>query len=87
MATSYRKKPVIIQAMQFTRDTADAVFAWVNQEGATLGWWEDRRHVTLTIPTLEGDMTASEGDYVIRGVQGEFYPCKPDIFEAAYELA
>lgn len=39
----------------------------------------------ITIRTLEGDMTASPGDWIIRGVQGEFYPCKPDIFEATYE--
>ena len=41
----------------------------------------------LTIPTLEGEMTASDGDYIIKGVQGEFYPCKPDIFEKTYEPA
>jgi hypothetical protein len=41
----------------------------------------------LHIPTLEGDMNASVGDYIIKGVQGEFYPCKPDIFEATYEAA
>lgn len=42
-------------------------------------------HGTLTIPTLEGDMTASVGDWIIKGINGEFYPCKPDIFDATYE--
>lgn len=51
------------------------------------GWYIDPATGDLLIRTLEGDMRARPGDYVIRGVQGEFYPCKPDIFEATYELA
>lgn len=46
----------------------------------------DAEKLTLTIPTLEGDMVAQDGDWIIRGVKGELYPCKPDIFEATYEL-
>lgn len=49
------------------------------------GWYIDPATGLLKIRTLEGDMTVSLGDYVIRGVQGEFYPCKPDIFEQTYE--
>ena len=53
------------------------------------GLWEESGHGTkdkaLEIPTLEGDMWASENDYIIKGVKGEFYPCKPDIFEMTYE--
>jgi hypothetical protein len=49
------------------------------------GWYLDPATGDLMIRTLEGDMRVSPGDYVIRGVQGEFYPCKPDIFEATYE--
>lgn len=51
----------------------------------TRGWYIDPATGELMIRTLEGDMRAAVGDYVIRGVQGEFYPCKPDIFEATYE--
>lgn len=51
------------------------------------GWYIDPATGSLMIRTLEGDMRVSAGDYVIRGVQGEFYPCKPDIFEQTYELA
>ena len=51
------------------------------------GWYIDPGTGDLLIRTLEGDMRTRPGDYVIRGVQGEFYPCKPDIFEATYEEA
>jgi hypothetical protein len=56
-------------------------------------WWRQRpgeigtRRHALVIPTLEGDMTAEHGDWIIKGVNGEFYPCKPDIFEKTYEPA
>ena len=76
----YRKKPVEVEAVQFTRtndpevqDHLDTCEDWWYAEGL------------LHIDTLEGTMTASVGDYIIKGVQGEFYPCKPDIFEATYE--
>lgn len=49
------------------------------------GWYIDPANGNLLIRTLEGDMRVTPGDYVIRGVQGEFYPCKPDIFEATYD--
>ena len=48
--------------------------------------YKDRENPVLKIETLEGTMEASEGDYIIKGVNGEFYPCKPDIFEKTYEL-
>lgn len=74
----FRKKPVVIEAIQ-----------WI-------GFWDDLGpfksyasfHLSdgvLKIRTLEGDMIASIGDWIIRGVKGEYYPCKPDIFEATYE--
>jgi hypothetical protein len=47
---------------------------------------ENKRYVAINIPTLEGVMRASEGDYVIKGIKGEFYPCKPDIFDSTYEM-
>jgi hypothetical protein len=81
----YRKKPVVIEAMQVVDDLTNhqAVARWVEVGGgkALIPFAEP----CLYIETLEGRMRADIGDYVIRGVQGEFYPCKPDIFEATYE--
>lgn len=74
----YRKKPVEIEAMEVTRDTFYDVRNWCGGET----WTTDTE---IAINTLEGTMIANLGDYVIRGVQGEFYPCKPDIFAATYE--
>ncbi|MBX6749999.1 MAG: hypothetical protein IRY85_10090 [Micromonosporaceae bacterium] len=83
----FRKKPVEIEAAQLTEDADwEAVAAWcggrlANVEQADSGEYE----TTLVISTLEGDMTACVGDWVIRGVKGEFYPCRDDIFRATYE--
>lgn len=80
-ATKYRKKPVVIEAWLVTDDPDDndALLEWLGDE-AYLDDDDD-----IAIDTLEGTMTARTGDYIIRGVKGEFYPCKPDIFEATYE--
>ena len=78
----YRKKPVVIEAMQFTEETKDQVFNFVRCN--SVAEFKNREPV-LRIQTLEGDMTARFGDWIIKGVQGEFYPCKPDIFEQTYE--
>lgn len=82
-ATKYRKKPVEIEAMLYdgTTTRCEEIHAWCGfqhdpEAGCDSG---------IYIETLEGRMLASVGDYIIRGVQGEFYPCKPDIFEATYE--
>lgn len=79
----FRKKPVVIEAMQFTDASKDRVFHFVRCNVAAD--FEDGKPV-LRIQTLEGVMTAQVGDWVIKGVNGEFYPCKPDIFEKTYEL-
>lgn len=80
----YRKKPVVIEAMQYPglREWADAreILTWLDEHGVS--HTHDRG---LVIHTLEGDMRADPGDWIIKGVQGEFYPCKPDIFKATYE--
>jgi len=84
----FRKKPVVIEAMQFTGlDSYLAIFDWMKASGSTVA--DEVRYETplMLIPTLEGLMAASPGDWVIKGVQGEFYPCKPDVFEATYEPA
>lgn len=79
----YRKKPVVIEAMQFTDESKNQVHSWITC--STAPGFDDDGNPELRIQTLEGVMTASIGDYIIKGVQGEFYPCKPDIFEATYE--
>lgn len=88
MATKYRKKPVTIEAIQFdgTPAGANEVFdAFQIPGGKVVPNLHDLTRVTLTIPTLEGDHTANAGDFIIKGIKGEFYPCKPDIFAATYE--
>lgn len=78
-ARKFRKKPVVIEASEpITYDNAASIAAWC-------GGRVNRALDTILIPTLEGDMTGSLGDRVIKGVAGEFYPCKPDIFDATYE--
>jgi hypothetical protein len=90
--TLWRKKPVAVDAWQLTADNIEAVFDWVadgivdaghNDVDVSANVGTDDPHIA--IGTLEGVMRAEVGDYVIRGVQGEFYPCKPDIFAATYE--
>jgi hypothetical protein len=83
--TAYRKKPVVIEAVQYLGFNA-------NGEECELFLGDDfETHVPsedkIVVRTLEGELTASKGDWIIKGVQGEFYPCKPDIFEATYEPA
>jgi len=76
----FRKKPVIIEAMQFTgrNDKECLEFCPIARDPID-------RKPNLIIPTLEGEHLCSVGDFIIKGVKGEFYPCKPDIFEATYE--
>jgi hypothetical protein len=96
---NYRKKPVIVQAVQFNgvdptgtvswSEAPDWLIAATQQESGTSGAISILRvpSVCAQIFTLEGAMTADVGDWIIRGVKQELYPCKPDIFEATYELA
>jgi len=76
----YRKKPVVIEAMKFNGYNGMEVADWVGAN-AIIGPNGEQ----LFIRTLEGVMQASAGDYVIKGVDGEFYPCKPWIFEQTYD--
>ncbi len=78
----YRKKPVVINAIQFNGTNHDEVADWCKPDAVKVGG-----NFTLLIPTMEGEMTASQNDWIIRGVKGEIYPCKPDIFAATYEPA
>lgn len=97
----YRKRPVVIEAFQWQGDF-DALDAWLtslsyHEDGSDCGGADglyeasvrcgaDHERV-LNIPTLEGEMTARQGDWIIRGVNGEFYPVKDDIFQQTYEPA
>lgn len=82
----YRKKPVIIEAMQFTDEMKDRVYRWASSQQMNIHTdWDENHKPCLIIPTLEGEMRCSLGDYLIKGVKGEFYPCKADIFEMTYD--
>lgn len=83
----FRKKPVVIEAVEVT--------GWTESEFVLIADWcggnvvkvkiPGHTQFAIDIPTLEGTMRADLNDYIIKGVKGEFYPCKPDIFEATYE--
>jgi len=79
----FRKKPVTIEARKFVKGKLTAVAKWC---GGQIFTDEGSRHIVdMVIETLEGEMTVNIGDWVIKGVEGEFYPCKPSIFEKTYE--
>ena len=85
---NYRAKPVAIEAAQWTGENIEEVSALVNIPPDE---WEMEdgeegppRNQPIVLDTLQGDMTVQVGDWIIKGVKGEFYPCKPDIFEATY---
>jgi hypothetical protein len=82
----YRKKPVVIEAIQFIDDseTLLVIQEFMNNDDLIIDY-KDFDDPKLKIETLEGIMNASLGDYIIKGIKGEFYPCKPDIFELTYE--
>lgn len=86
--TRYRKKPVVIEAYHWdgSVESATAVIDWILATGGTARF-HDEQDRFIAIDTLEGVMRANPGDWIIRGVAGEHYPCKPAIFEATYELA
>ena len=83
----YRKKPVVIEAIQWTGKNDEEFFDFSNQSFESAGKYfiGNTTNETLSIETLEGTMIANVGDYIIKGVSGEFYPCKPDIFEKTYD--
>ena len=81
----YRKKPVVIEAIRLTPDNLERVEEWCG--GSIKGTALPRSERCIDIQTLEGEMRAEIGDWVIQGVAGEFYPCKHRIFEATYDPA
>ena len=99
----FRKKPVVVEAHQLCwknwNDICDFLGDIISESnpGRTTDTFSDKcgevgdesgaGWIEVTIPTMEGDMIANHGDWIIKGVKGEFYPCKPDIFSATYEPA
>jgi len=77
----FRKKPIVIEAIQWTGNNFDEVNKLMKYTCID----ENPNGEEIVIVTLEGDMKANIGDWIIKGVKGEFYPCKPDIFEETYE--
>lgn len=82
----YRKKPVVIEAIQFKDDSEDTIIAIQEfmQKDLRVSY-ENPQNPAIKIQTLEGVMSAYIGAYIIKGVNGEFYPCDPSIFEKTYE--
>ena len=81
----FRKKPVVIEAVQFNPKNHDEYMNFVPEDKLLRIDTEGRGDWKLFIKTLEGNMLVSKHDWIIKGVNGEFYPCKPDIFEKTYE--
>lgn len=75
----YRKKPVVVEAVRWNGNNHKEVINFAENKI----WFDELGNIWIA--TLEGDMVAKKGDYIIKGVQGEFYPCKPDIFAETYE--
>lgn len=88
----YKKKPIVVDAIQIHGNVAE-IEQFIGEHGKVYfddGAWKIEKGQPCTIVvihTLEGDMTARDGDYIIKGIKGEFYPCKKDIFEETYEEA
>jgi len=80
MIKTYRRRPVETQAVQWTGDNTSEIMGFMRGKD-----YSCNKSYGLIIYTLEGNMHASLGDFIIKGIQGEFHPCKPDIFALTYE--
>lgn len=91
MSQLYKRRPVTVEAVRFTEETLTELYDFMNIAGQgsflDCGHGIDPTDGKFKITTPEGVMEASIGDYIIKGVQGELYPCKPEIFERLYEVA
>ena len=83
MIKKYVKKSIVVEAVQNTGDNVSEIHEFMGDKSRPV--YKLNGYVYL-IDTLEGTMTANVGDYIIKGVKGEFYPCKPDVFEASYDI-
>ena len=84
MIKKYKTKPCVIEAIQWNGDNFDEIYKFTERKSRLESINNER--FELIVNTLEGKMIASRGDYIIKGLRGKFYPCKPDIFEATYEV-
>lgn len=92
MIARYRKRPVVVEAIQFDGQNFDEIYEWARGDKSEAdapvvleGCGEDPNH--LAVETPEGSMSAFPGHWIIKGTAGEFYPCKPEIFAEIYEPA
>lgn len=85
MIKKYKTKPCEIEAIQFTRDNMQEIIAFTKGDAYNFYLSLEENLSYCYIKTLEGIMEATEGDFIIRGLRGEFYPCKPDVFARKYE--
>lgn len=86
MVKKYVKKPIIIEAIKFKNDSVETIMEineFMNLDELRVNY-NIQDKPAIIIPTLEGNMRAEIGDYIIKGINGEFYPCKPDIFNKTY---
>lgn len=80
----FRKRPIVIEAIQYNGKNHQEIFLFMNVQCGRHIEWETNNFIE--IETLEGVMIADKKDWIIKGINGEFYPCKPDIFEKTYEV-
>ena len=81
----YASRVVEISSMQLNESSRDDILSWIRDSGGVASAFAENGNIVIN--TLEGQMTASPGDWIIQGTEGEFYPCKPSVFERKYELA
>lgn len=87
MPREYIKKPVVVEAIEWDGSDQEAtkIVKWIKDYGGICNWFENPNQIVIS--TLEGNMIANPNDFIIRGVVGEFYPCKPSIFHKTYQDA
>jgi len=85
MIKKFTKKPVVIKAIKWDGKNTEEIESFIGKKVKKQMSFDNKKVSILLIPTLESPHEANIGDYIIKGVKGEFYPCKPDIFEETYE--
>jgi hypothetical protein len=84
--SKYKKKPVVVEAIEWTGTNLGSVWLFMGEPPTGITVVPDQKDLLLKMPTLEDIMTARPGDFIIRGIKGEFYPCKPEIFRESYDM-
>lgn len=83
---SYTKKPITVDAFELTHENLETIWTWLGDSYLSHQQCAESGDLSLLVGTLEGAMTANKGDFIIKGVEGEFYPCKRSIFNKTYCL-